>query len=66
VKHDTAEADFRRASFDKLGEGIQLTRAPLWSPRLPLAQPEPALDGFAIDAEFACNLLNPITPVSAG
>jgi transposase len=42
VQHDAIEADFPCAPFDKLGEPIQLTRSTLWSPRLPLAQPQPS------------------------
>jgi hypothetical protein len=55
VKHDTVEADFRCTPLDKRGEVIQLTLAPLRSPRLPPAQPQPALDRLAINPEFARN-----------
>ena len=65
VEHDAVEADFRRAPLDKLGEAIKLTCPPLRLPRLPCAQPEPALDRLAIDPELARNPLDTLRRVLA-
>jgi hypothetical protein len=65
VKHYPVEADLRRAPLDKLSEAIQLTPSPLWAPRLPPPEPDPALDRLTIDAKFARDLFNAIASFPA-
>src|SRR6516162_664692 len=62
VKHHPVKPDFWCAPLEKLGKAIELTLSSLGLPRLPSAQPKPALDRLAIDPEFARNSFDAIAP----
>jgi hypothetical protein len=65
VEHRAVKADFGRAPLDKGREPIKLARPALRLPRLPGAQPEPALDGLAIHPQFTRDCFDPFAPVLA-